>query len=655
MFDSELSLLLSELHSSVSQWLLDEGVEHCSDIHYGWHDEDVFCAEFLAFATQAGLEGDASEVARLWRTAARLASKDVRLAAAAVSVERLSVHGQSHAAAPSASARAVSPKRRRVLVPWRLVGEQRPPVVAKASSPSLPAVQDEKLPKLMALFRICAELFLDVSELGFPDLDWASDHAVALATSTIVRAASRLSVQRLGMLAATLRRWLRWAKEHQVCASQPSPTDLASFLRDVSLGGPTAAASVYQAFAWTNVNLGASWPIQHFMVQPFRFHAQGHCTQQAVELQPWEFVNMLHLAAGLTGTPQLVLCFLLQAASSCIRFAHFQRSRLVEDHGSWLEFQCSEGKSRTQGVRPPYRWASPRLHLGAFDVLAVLRKFSSSTLLPGCNFLWPALELQAADLWQITESTGVLLHKRLSPVVFLEFLRGTLQRCGVSSELASSATYNRLRRFLPTGANVLNMSDSEAQAIGSWVEVPRGGAAKQGRHRHDLMSVRYSGQRVLSSVKAKEQVLRAVPHHPLARAAEGRLLAPHSFMWHHIAEVPAAEVSAAKVNSSSGESSSSSSSTDSESGEGETAWPDVESLSAVSWFVQSARLHIAREVSCEDGRPIPWCRSKCFHQVPSRQGSDLSKQRLDVLCQRCVAAVPPALRASVQELQCSAL
>ena len=132
------------------------------------------------------------------------------------------------------------------------------------------------------------------------------------------------------------------------------------------------------------------------------------------------------------------------------------------------------------------------------------------------------MELQAADLWQITESTGVLLHKRLSPVVFLEFLQGALQRFGVSSELASTATYNRLRRFLPTGANVLNMSDSEAQAIGSWVEVPRGGGAKQERQRHDVMAVRYSGQRVLSSVKSKEHVLRAVLRHPLARAAEGR-------------------------------------------------------------------------------------------------------------------------------------
>ena len=287
MFDSELSLLLSDQHESVGHWLLGEDIEHCSDMRYGWADEDSFCAEYLVFARGAGLEGDASGIVQLWRTVARLASKDVRSAVAAVTAERLSVHSGAHAGSSAAAARASSAKRRRVLVPWRLVGGQVRPVVAKASSSAPPAVRDEKLPKLMALFRNCSELFLNVSELGFPSLDWSNDHEVALATSTIMHAASRLSVQRLGMLAATLRRWVRWAKEHQVCAFRPSPTDLASFLGEVSLGGPTAASSVYQAFAWTNVKLGAGWHVEHFMVQPFRFHAQGHCTQQVVELQPW--------------------------------------------------------------------------------------------------------------------------------------------------------------------------------------------------------------------------------------------------------------------------------------------------------------------------------------------------------------------------------
>ena len=311
------------------------------------------------------------------------------------------------------------------------------------------------------------------------------------------------------MLASTMRRWMRWASEHSASAGCPAAADLAAFLQHVSLGGPTATSSVFQVFLWTNQNSGAQWPLQHFMLQPFRFHAQGHATQQAVELQPWEFVNLIRLAASLTGTPQLLLSFIIQSACSCIRFAHFQRSRLVADHKSWLEFECSEGKSRKQGVRPHYRWATPEIRVGGFSLLALLRRFFGEILLPGSTFLWPALELQAADLWQVTEATGLLLHRKLSPKVFLEFLRGSLQRCGVAPDIAASATYNKLRRFLPTGANVLGLADSEAQAVGSWVEMARGGQAHHDRHRADLMSVRYSGQRVLSSAGVKARILRA--------------------------------------------------------------------------------------------------------------------------------------------------
>ena len=69
---------------------------------------------------------------------------------------------------------------------------------------------------------------------------------------------SVLSVQRLGMLASTMRRWMRWACEHSAPAGCPAAADLAAFLQHVSLGGPTAASSVFQVFLWTNQNLGPS-------------------------------------------------------------------------------------------------------------------------------------------------------------------------------------------------------------------------------------------------------------------------------------------------------------------------------------------------------------------------------------------------------------
>ena len=180
----------------------------------------------------------------------------------------------------------------------------------------------------------------------------------------------------------------------------------------------------------------------------------------------------------------------------------------------------------------------------------------------------------------------------------------------------------------------------------------RGGPAHQDRHRADLMSVRYSGQRVLSSAGVKARILRVVLLHPLAQARPDNALEQHSFMWHHVvagsgdAPRPAGK---GESSSSSSSSDSSSSSADESEGSEQIVWPDVQALSAASWFVQGSKMHIVREVSGDEGRPIPWCRTRAFCQVPARQGSDLSSKGLDALCLRCVAAVPPAdsLRARI--------
>ena len=377
MFDPELAILLLDLDESVHCWLRAEGVEHCCDIHFGWSSEDDFSGSFQRFVADRQLEFDISQLDRLWRAAGRAARTEAASTASAVSAARLSVHLPVTAKGNVASSE-VQPKRRKVMVPWRSVPTAVAPAVSLSSSALGPARLDEKAQKVVALFQICASLFLDLQEVGFASLQWEDSAAVEAAARVVMKAAFRLSVQRLGMLASTMRRWMRWACEHSAPAGCPAAADLAAFLQHVSLGGPTAASSVFQVFLWTNQNLG---PSGHCSIL-WHIHAQGHATQKAVELQPWEFVNLIRLAASLTGTPQLLLSFIIQSACSCIRFAHFQRSRLVADHKSWLEFECSEGKSRTQGVRPPYRWATPEIRVGGFSLLALLRRFFGEILLP---------------------------------------------------------------------------------------------------------------------------------------------------------------------------------------------------------------------------------------------------------------------------------
>ena len=73
-----------------------------------------------------------------------------------------------------------------------------------------------------------------------------------------------------------------------------------------------------------------------------------------------------------------------------------------------------------------------------------------------------------------------------------------------STELAIFS-YNSMRRFLPTVANVLRFEGYIAQAIGSWQEVPQGeGTTGQATR---PMSLHYSDEQALSSCEAKRKVL----------------------------------------------------------------------------------------------------------------------------------------------------
>lgn len=113
-------------------------------------------------------------------------------------------------------------------------------------------------------------------------------------------------------------------------------------------------------------NFGCQFHVEHFLIMPHRFHQPTHRGHQQPELEPWEFISLLIMASRASGTKALLLGFFLQAAVSCIRFEHFQRSTLVTNHGHWLEFK---------GARPPYNWAMPDLQHGAFSLLRIIREF----------------------------------------------------------------------------------------------------------------------------------------------------------------------------------------------------------------------------------------------------------------------------------------
>ena len=382
------------------------------------------------------------------------------------------------------------------------------------------------------LFQVALEDIIDLSSVG---ASWEMlQDAMRMQSfkEATMGAASRLSVNRLGALLNAYKRWKKFCRGLGYNYQIPTPIQTAEFLREVARGGPTAASGMHACLKWFAVNLGAGFQMDHWMNASFRFHAAAHESRQAPELEPWEFINLLLLMVRSSGSHKALLSMFLMAAVSCIRWEHLQRSSLVEGRSLCLEFRCRQGKARKKGSRPPYNWGMP----------ALLLDFYKHEAQVDATFLIPALKLEPGDLWEVTEATTFLANKPMTRARFLELFRGSLVTMGVDFRAAQAATYNRLRRFLPTIANILNLDTPDLQAIGNWVEVAQGGFQdpQTRKARASIpMGVHYSAEKVLRSVQVKQRCLDRLMalwklKQPSVAMTEEGLLPRESWMWEEV-------------------------------------------------------------------------------------------------------------------------
>eukprot|EP00435_Cladocopium_sp_Y103_P022616 s4807_g5.t1 len=452
---------------------------------------------------------------------------------------------------------------------------------------------------------------------------------------------------------------------------------------------------MHASLKWFGDNFGAPFAMDHWAVKHFRFHAVHHTGKQAPELEPWEFINLALLMSKVQGSHKLLVAFVLMVATSCIRFEHVQRSKFLRSHSSWLEFHCSQGKSRKQGARPGYAWGVPQVTMNGHHVTKVLLEFFTHEFPEDQTFIMPALALSPEELWEITESTAFIANKPMSRARFLEVMRGALVQVGVDVPLAQSATYNKLRRFLPTMANIMELPDLDLQALGNWCDIPAGGgrdpAARKPRGSVP-MGVHYAGSRVLRSLQVKQRCVDRIfglyykKRQELAMTEDG-FLCRDAWLWAEVAalhqslpeeltplaqtaslgdiEVAAGALPAGETcgppeggdlpvskpsSSSSAASSDSSSSASDESASGHDLCGVVADTSApdeLSWMKQGRKVHLVREEV--DGRPVPWCRDFAYDQDPSERGHGFTVTSRDAFCQRCLGRVPRGLYLALAE------
>ena len=688
--------VVRDLAPEVQGALASLGLETTGDFHHFWPSAQQCYEELESILGQKLDAQEAIRVAVAW-TNARRASQNATVALSVeVARERLSsVGGPPRSVVVTPESVPVAPPSNKVrrLTPTGLAAPLHAPLVTYAAQQDPHAKEDAvKQAKLDKLFTLVVEYVVDLEELQMSPAKLADPMELQRFKQALMTGASRLSGQRLGALAAALRRWLRFCSTRDIDAKKPSPLALAEFLREVSAGGPTAASSMHASLRWFADNFGAAFAMDHWSVKHFRFHAVHHTGKQAPELEPWEFINLALLMAKVQGSHKLLVAFLLMVATGCIRFEHVQRSRLVSIHGSWLEFECSQGKARKQGARPGYRWGLPQVTMNGHHMTKVIQEFFNHEFPKDHTFLMPALELNAEDLWEVTEATAFITNKAMSRARFLEVMRGALVQVGVDFTQAQSATYNKLRRFLPTMANVMELPD---QSVGNWTELPSGGGRDPSSKKPKgsmPMGVHYAGSRVLRSLQVKQRcvdrlfALYQKKRQELAMTAEG-FLCRDAWQWAEVAALhqalpedltplakteslgdievapgaldgvearappPPAELPVEDDSSSSLDTSTdNSSSASDESADGQDLCGVVADDSApeeLGWLRQGKKLHIIREEV--EGRAVPWCRDFAYQQDPAERGRGFTLTPRTDFCQRCLGRVPRGLYLALAE------
>ena len=697
--EGSLMTILADQPPLFIKMLEELGIQTCSDLAHTWDQGGEMIATFEA--THGAVTADqAFQMMMVLTLAKAQAELSTKAQVKAIVADRESV-------IPGVPRARVEPS---------------PVVPLNTSKPVIDTGHTERMPNLLsavltdphtkevakrdvkthALFQFVLENMINLEELG---LSWRSLNDPAQmqgVRETLMACCSRLGTERLGALLAAAKRWWRYATDHGISVRQPTPFQIAAFLRHVSGGGPTAGASMYQALKWYETNFGVVYHTEHFLVKPHRFHQLHHTGKQQKELEPWEFCNLVRLAQRSQGTKQILASFILQAAISCIRFEHMQRSKFVESAGSWLTFACAQGKSRKQGARPGYQWAMPELQEGVFSLEKIIKDFCQYELMPETPFAWPAVALDHEDLWQIKDTSPFVLDRPMSRSRFLEIMRGMLLEIGTPREEAVTSGYNRLRRFMPTLSNCLGLDPVDLQAIGSWTELPAGGGpTPSGKPKHASvpMGLHYAGHKVARSAQVKLFALSCFMRlwrqksPELALNADGYIPAG-SWSWQELCQsasqinfdrtkavpplpipdkgpeddhrndigvvevepgaldetdpVRAAELAAAAADNeedSSSEVSDLSPSASDQSAVGEEITgviPPEDALANARWFRQGAKVHLVRHDD-EEGGLLPWCRENPFAQPPQEQGEGAFTMEQSRICQRCLSRMPRAI------------
>jgi hypothetical protein len=230
-----------------------------------------------------------------------------------------------------------------------------------------------------------------------------------------------------------------------------------------------------------------------------------------MQLQLWVFFeNMISGKSASTNAFERIIALAwIMMLMGGPRFAHFQRSQLVQLFPAFAVFVCSLGKSKSHGRRRPFYWAIPRygLYFQGEIVSTFLQLVSGSgTSSKPCGsataYLLPDFGPNGCSMGRADRLTGHLMPIQRFHALTRDFLSFYPE----VAELASSTTTYSARRLFPTIADAVQMAGDKRKDLGHW----KGSKELAANQQNTQMADRYSEARSFSQALTRRQLIEHV-------------------------------------------------------------------------------------------------------------------------------------------------
>jgi len=314
----------------------------------------------------------------------------------------------------------------------------------------------------------------------------------------------------LGQKLGIFKSWMTWARGRNYNPYDPSPLQMAEYMEMLSKRAATTAVGSAAQLNWMATKLGIQLHIVHPIVQAWIHIPEGY---QPSPQYPFKIKVLAHYDHLAKSDNQVLGHFadsVLLQVNGTLRYAHMQRSTLIDCTPHVILGNCPKGKSKRQDSSA-YYWVSPVATVATEDwgrhAWDRKKAIEAELSVEATPYFLHAVGPTSSD---VTSAT----HFKDEPMSYTDYmssLHRTLQLPPLCMEqsLACKAGSYRARRVLPTSAGTLRLEADESDSIGNWLE-HTGGSRQSSRIR--AMATRYNENKLRLAAVSKLMCVKALQY-----------------------------------------------------------------------------------------------------------------------------------------------